>query len=274
MIELEDVDGTAVVRIDHGRVGALDLELCLALADTFDGLDTSHHRAVVLTGSGSCLSAGVDLRRVQADGERYLRAFLPALARAVEAVLTLGKPVVAALDGHAVGGGLVLACAADQRVAAPGVLVGLPELVVGVPFPLVALECVSYALGPSPLLRGALLTGTVGRLDAPPWSALCPCDTADDPVALALQVAGELCAVPADAFRHTKRQLQRPHLQRVRDAALADDAAALGTWLRRLDDGALGRALARTSGGRHPVRRDAHRPAPAADGPARRGAAP
>src|SRR5262245_20613745 len=107
VIELDDVDGIAVVRLAHGKVNALDLELCEAITRTFAEIDASPARAIVLTGSGRTFSAGVDLWRLIDEGETYGQAFLPALIDAFEAVFMAGKPVVAAVNGHAVAGGCI-----------------------------------------------------------------------------------------------------------------------------------------------------------------------
>ena len=101
MIEVEVVDGIGNVRLAHGKVNALDLELCQAIAETMRGLDTGDVRAVVLTGTGRAFSAGVDLHRIVAGGTGYVAEYLPALVSAFRAVFDLGKPV-AALNGHAI----------------------------------------------------------------------------------------------------------------------------------------------------------------------------
>ena len=69
MIHREQHDTVAVLRIEHGKVQALDLELCRELAEVFEQVDDwADTRAVVLTGSGASFSAGVDLKRVLDGG--------------------------------------------------------------------------------------------------------------------------------------------------------------------------------------------------------------
>ncbi|NUW38547.1 enoyl-CoA hydratase/isomerase family protein [Nonomuraea rhodomycinica] len=106
MIEVEVVDGVGVVRLAHGRVNALDVELCREIERVMRVLDgpESGVRAVVVTGVGRVFSAGVDLRRVVEGGAAYVAEFLPALSGAFRAVFDVGKPVVAAVSGHATGG--------------------------------------------------------------------------------------------------------------------------------------------------------------------------
>ena len=141
MVELETREDIALLRLAHGKVSAFDLELLERIAEELDNIEASSSRAVVITGSGGTFSAGVDLFRVLDGGESYLRQFLPALTRVLIRLYTFPRPVVAAINGHAIAGGCVLACACDYRLMAIGRgTIGVPELVVGVPFPLIALE--------------------------------------------------------------------------------------------------------------------------------------
>jgi enoyl-CoA hydratase len=111
MFSREDAGGIAVVRMAYGKVSALDTAFCDAMSDELAALGESESRAVVITGTGSAFSAGVDLFKVLDGGAAYLDRFLPAMARFFETVLTLPKPVVAAINGHAIAGGCIVAAA-------------------------------------------------------------------------------------------------------------------------------------------------------------------
>ena len=156
---VEECDGVAVVRLDDGKVNALDLELLTAISATMARLVDVP--AVVLTGAGTVFSAGVDLRRIVEGGPAHVREFLPELSRAFLAVFDHPRPVVAAVNGHALAGGCVLAAACDVRLMSGG-RIGLTELLVGVPFPVAPLEIMRFAVGPA--VAGLALTG---RTDGP-----------------------------------------------------------------------------------------------------------
>lgn len=238
MIELERDGDVAVLRLSHGPVNALDPELCDAVAAQVRALVTDPVRAVVLTGSGRAFSAGADLRRLVTDGEAYARRFVPALDGLFRSVFELGKPVVAAVNGHAIAGGAVLAAAADVVLMADGpARIGLPELVVGVPLPRVAVEVVRYAVGDQVARR--LITGADTHLpaDARAMGLVDEVLPADDLLPAAVGRARDLASrIPADTFAFTKAQLRREALQRM-DGAAEEAEATLALWIRRGSDG-------------------------------------
>ena len=141
MITTETRGRVTVVRMAHGKVNAFDPELMGSLIDRLEALEKADTAALVLTGTGGVFSAGVDLRGLTAGGPDYVKKLLPLLGGAFSKAFTFPKPVVAAVNGHAIAGGCVLACACDYRIMADGGgRIGTPELSVGVPFPSMALE--------------------------------------------------------------------------------------------------------------------------------------
>ncbi|HZC53718.1 MAG TPA: enoyl-CoA hydratase/isomerase family protein [Mycobacterium sp.] len=144
MIETTVADGLTMVRLNRPPVNALDIELNEALAATLGGLDGP----VVLTGTGRCFSAGVDLRQILDGGPAYTGRFLETLVAGFLAVFDYSGPVVAAVNGHALAGGCVIAMAADVRFMSAGTI-GITEIAVGVPFPVSALEICRHVMGTS-----------------------------------------------------------------------------------------------------------------------------
>jgi len=229
MIERTHHGDVAMLRIAHGKANALDLELCNALTVELEAYRQSAAKALVITGTGKMFSAGVDLVRVSNEGAPYLRAFLPAVNRAFETLFSLLKPVVAAVNGHAIAGGCIIACAADHRVMArqPG-RIGIPELLVGVPFPVVPLEIMRFAAGAR--VQALINRGTTFAADDALANGLV--DAVVEPEKLddeALAAARSLAAIPEAAFALTKRQLREPVLERIHVGA-ALDAAVHEAW--------------------------------------------
>lgn len=234
MIRREDrEEGVVLLRLEHGRANAIDLELAEALAERLDALRSERPApAVVLTGAGSIFSAGVDLFRLVEEEPGYVDRFLPAFARALRAVAEHPRPVVAALNGHAVAGGFVLACACDRRLMAEGSgTVGLPELAVGVPFPRLALRLVAEVL-PAPRARELVYGGgTRGPREALELGLVDAVAPPEELLERAAAEAARLGAVPPAAFALTKSGLLGPALATEADRdPTAVDARVLACW--------------------------------------------
>jgi enoyl-CoA hydratase len=241
MIEVEDVDRVAVVRLIHGKVNALDLELVRAIAEAFRALDGRTHGAVVLTGAGRTFSAGVDLWRVLDGGPAYVAEYLPALVDAFEAVFVVGKPVVAAVNGHAIAGGCIFAACCDYRMMADDTSrMGVTELLVGVPFPVTALEILRYALG-GPRARAAVLGGATFRPAVALGTGMvdelvAPNRLLERAIGYARRLADQ---VPGDTYRFTKRQLQADTVERIARERPLQDPETVRLWQERVGDGSI-----------------------------------
>ena len=181
-------------------------------------------RAVVITGSGSVFSAGVDLQRIVAGGPSYVREFLPALSESFMAIFDHPGPVVAAVNGHAIAGGCVIAAACDVRLMSQG-KIGLAELSVGVPFPPAAMEIMRHAVGPAIghlVLTAALLdpaqAESIGLIQH-----VCPAEVL---VESAVDRARQMARTPAGVFSVSKRQLQQPARDRIAARSGEEEAVA------------------------------------------------
>jgi enoyl-CoA hydratase len=227
VIELAEQDGVAVLRLAHGKVNAMSIEFCEALTARF--AEISSARAVVMTATGRTFSAGVDLVRLLEGGAPYVRKFLPVLSEMFATVFSHPAPVVAAINGHAIAGGCVLACAADKRLMAhDGGRIGVTELLVGVPFPPAAMEIMRCAAAPQ-FFADAIFSGTTYTPD----EAVARGFVHDvvEPQALlerAVAAAKALAALPPKAFALTKRQIRAPALERMQSPEL--DAAIAQIW--------------------------------------------
>jgi enoyl-CoA hydratase len=249
VIEREDVGEIAVLRLAHGRVNAMDLELCRAIAEAFRGLAADPARAVVITAGGRSFSAGVDLHRLLDGGADYVDKFLPALNDSFRAVFELAKPVVAAVNGHAVAGGAVLAAAADRVLMADGKgRIGVPEIVVGVPFPRVPIEVLRHAVGDVATRRLIVGAQTHPPAAAQAFGLVDEVVPADELLDRALDAARGLAAdIPPDTFAITKTQLRREHVERM-DTYTDEEGPVAALWARRIEDGWTAAYLAKATG--------------------------
>jgi enoyl-CoA hydratase len=231
MIDLKTEDGIAVVTLAHGKASALDIELCEALTKCFEELRAPEIRAVVLTGQGRIFSAGVDLVRLSSGGTDYVRKFLPVMNRAFDAVFFLPKPLVAALNGHAIAGGCVLACCADRRLMARGGgRIGVTELLVGVPFPALAFEIVRAAVPSRHFAEFTLGGATYEADDALTRGWVDEIVEADALMENAMAAARRLASLPTFAFAQTKTQMRQPVVERLERSGAAIDKIATEIW--------------------------------------------
>ncbi|MGD9647633.1 MAG: enoyl-CoA hydratase/isomerase family protein [Pirellulales bacterium] len=231
MIELETRGNVAILRMARGKGNALNLELGQALLDALDELDRGPARAVVITGQGSVFGAGVDLPALAAGGTDYARKFVPLMQRTFERLATYPKPLVAAVNGHAIAGGAIIMLACDQRIVARGTArIGLTEVLVGVVFPAWPLEIARFATPrehfSTLIMTGrtwppdeALARGLVDELVAP-----------DELLDRACEVAAEMGAIPPAVFSATKMEVRRPLIEAARRQAELTNEARLAEW--------------------------------------------
>jgi enoyl-CoA hydratase len=249
VIDVEQHDSVVVLRLDQGKVHALDDVLLGELAESLDAVERSDARAVVLTAAGRVFSAGVDLQKVLDGGSAYLERSLPLLISTFNRLFSYPLPVVAAVNGAAVAGGCILACACDRRILVEGGRIGASELLVGVPFPVSALEILRWACGDKTeevVLSGKLYSSDEAVAVGLAHEVVAPFDLLER----ALVVAGELGAVAPEAFRLAKAQLRRPAVERIAADTPGVDPEVLGVWASAETTASIRAQVERMSAGR------------------------
>lgn len=231
MIERSENDGIVTLRLAHGKASALDLELMEGLARVMAETALADARAVVLTGSGSIFSAGVDLFRLTSAGDDYVSRFVPALSRLVLDLFAFPKPLVVAVNGHAIAGGCIFTLTGDYRLMAAGNgRIGMPELLVGVPFPAAVLEIVRFAVPPQHI-QSLIYTGrTLAPDDALRFGLIDEIAAADALLARATEMAVHLASLPAESFGLAKRQLRDKAIGRAKHYANELDSTMTDLW--------------------------------------------
>lgn len=231
MIELEHRGNYSIVRMARGKGNALNLDFINELSATLARLNESPGGAVVLTGTGSVFGAGVDLPALVEGGESYIRAFVPAMRSAFEQLATFPKPIVAAVNGHAIAGGAILMLACDQRLLARGSCrIGLTEVLVGVVFPAWALEIARFATPPEHF-QTLICTGRVWNDEESLARGLVDeLVDAEDLLERACAVAEELAAIPADTYAATKLAVRRPMIEAARQQTELEADSLIEHW--------------------------------------------
>src|SRR5438093_13667873 len=148
-VMIEERGEVALVRIARPPANALDLELLEDGHAVLAELAAAEPAAVVITGRDGFFSAGVDLKvapTLDAEGQR---AMVTGINRLFAAWYAFPRPVICAVNGHAIAGGLILALCGDYRVATDTSKFGLTELSAGIPYPAVAMAVVRAELSPA-----------------------------------------------------------------------------------------------------------------------------
>lgn len=204
-VTLEVKDGVGTIRLDRPPVNALNAQVTAELAVLAKEVsERDDVRAVILYGGEKSFAGGADIKEMASRTYPEIAKFGATLTGTLSAIAEIPKPVVAAITGYALGGGLELALTADRRIAGDNVKVGQPEIQLGVIPGAGGTQRLARLIGPSKAkdivytgrfvkAEEALKLGIVDEVVAP-----------DDVYATALQWASRFANGPAVALRAAK----------------------------------------------------------------------
>jgi enoyl-CoA hydratase/carnithine racemase len=168
-VRVERSGGVVRCTLDRPPLNLLEPGVIAALREAVGALGTDPTvRLLVLTGAGRAFSAGMDVRVLRDLDAVSATPVISALHDAIDAVHRAPFPVVAAINGHALGAGFELALACDLRVAAAEATFGLPEVRVGVPSVIQA-ALLPPLVGPGRAAELLLTGATIGAEQALAW---------------------------------------------------------------------------------------------------------
>jgi enoyl-CoA hydratase len=225
-VEVEAKDAVALVRMRRGKVNAIAPEL---LADLVRALDAcADARALVLVGHGSAFSAGLDLPLLAGLDREAMRAFMGTFTDAMLRLFEAPAPLVAAVNGHAIAGGCVIALQADVRIAADGpALIGLNETHLGLGLPPVVLHTLRLAVPATSFAKLALEGTLVPARRALELGLVDEVVPEAEVLPRALEHAAGLAALPPAGVRQVKALARRGTAARIR----AESGPELERWL-------------------------------------------
>jgi enoyl-CoA hydratase/carnithine racemase len=132
-VRVEVADGIATIRLDRPKMNALNAQVQAEIGEAAAQVSADGAvRAVILYGGERVFAAGADIKEMASKGYVEMSVQSDRLQRAFIAVADIPKPVVAAITGYALGGGLELALCADFRVLGESAKVGQPEILLGI----------------------------------------------------------------------------------------------------------------------------------------------
>ncbi|QTX06017.1 enoyl-CoA hydratase/isomerase family protein [Agromyces archimandritae] len=208
-VSVERRGAIALITLDRPRKrNALSTHLERELQRAISSEEVTGSRAVVITGEGGCFSAGADITELREMTPRAIADYYRSSGGVYEVVAALPQPVVAAITGYCLGGGLELALAADVRIADDEAVFGFPEIGIGI-LPSSGgvtriTRCVGTGRAADLVLRGRRF----GAVEAERWGVVSEVAERGQALSRALDVAAEFAERDALALEHTKRVLE------------------------------------------------------------------
>lgn len=217
---------TAVLQMDDGKANALSAPMLDALVEALERAEREAS-ALVLAGRAERFSGGFDLRAMMA-GPDSARALLTHGAEVLMRFYETPLPLVIACTGHALAAGALLVLTGDARIGAEGPYkIGLNEVQIGLPVPVLAMELARDRLLPTELHRATLQATVYGPSQARAAGYLDEVVPADAVLARAREEAARLGAFGRGPYAETKKRLRGRSIAHIRASLHADLASLL-----------------------------------------------
>lgn len=209
-VALTITDGVGVVRIDNPPLNVIDTQVREELSEVITQLDAARDvRAVVLAGSERAFAAGADIEAMSAMGFEEISDWNRALQSIFTRIACLPMPVIAAVEGYALGGGMELALCADHRIAGDGARFSQPEILLGIIPGSGGTQRLSRLVGPS-RAKGLLMSGRRVKPDeAERIGLIDQVVSAGEAIATAQRQASAIAAGPRFAIQAVKLAVDR-----------------------------------------------------------------
>jgi enoyl-CoA hydratase/carnithine racemase len=229
VIRIERRGAIGLLTLDKARGNAIDPPLVEALIDAERQLRSDGEVRGVLLASAhpKLFSPGLDLVTLVEFDRPAMQHFMLRFAEMVWALYALPKPLLAAVSGHAIAGGCILALTADWRLLARGAQIGLNEVKVGVPLPWSVAVLLKASVPPHALSRVALLGRNFAEEEALGVGLADELAASDGFPAAALARLEEFAEKDPASFAGIKSALREANLASMR----AEESARLGSWL-------------------------------------------
>ena len=210
-VRLSKESGIATVTIQRPKVNAINEQVVFELRDVFRDLAIDKHiKAVILTGEGSFFSFGFDIPEFMDYPKDAFHRFVLSFSDLVQRIFIFPKPLIAALNGHTIAGGCILAIACDRRIMVKGKpRIALNELTIGASVFTSVSEILKFTVGPrnaqSILYTGRMYSGEEA-LDLGLVDEAHPAEDFGDAV---LASARDFAERSGEAFGTIKRHLRK-----------------------------------------------------------------
>jgi enoyl-CoA hydratase len=231
-VRVDDRDGgVRWITLDRPPANALDDSLLDALDTEMD--DAAHDddvRAVVIRAEGRFFSGGFDLRAPRREGDAVID-MIGRYRSSHRKLLALAKPTIAAVNGHALAGGLVLALACDHRVAVDAdYKIGLNETAIGAAFPTVAMEIVRLRLSHATATELILGAQVFPASELVRFGVVDHLTPADEFASTVDELSSRVAAYPREAYGHAKTRFVADALERLDQVSMEEEERIAALW--------------------------------------------
>jgi enoyl-CoA hydratase len=217
-VQYKVVDHVATLTMSSGKVNALTFELLSELSGVLRGLRDDAERGeikvlVLRSDRDGFFSPGIDLKQLMLRGPAGFGEFTTVFAEVTRQLIEFPTYAVAAISGHAVAGGLVLALACDERICVDNdkLKVGFTELAVSIPLPATVIELAKHRLRPEVLHEVIFLARVYSPKKAAEVGLLSLVVTETDNEAAVQSRIGDCKRLAGKASRRTTSRLRVPY---------------------------------------------------------------
>jgi len=231
LMDIERIGEVALLRMRGGKANAMSRQMLEQLDAAIDEIAASDARAAVITGYDNFFSGGLALPDLVDLDRQTMARYMDLFSSIMGKVLRVDRPMVAAINGHAIAGGCVLALQCDVRMmAASGGKIGLNEVQLGVGLPDAVLEPLRLRVPVSAMVPVALEGRLLGAEEAAAVGLVDRVVAPGELIDRAVAWAAELGRPPRRAYAEIKRALLRPALEAMAAHAATERERWLDTW--------------------------------------------
>lgn len=231
-LEVSKTDGIATVTLTRGKVNALNEPMVEQIKHTFEDLEKDAEiRAVILTGQGKFFSFGFDIPEFLSYAKEEFVRYLIKFVDLYSYLFLFPKPVIAALNGHTIAGGCMLATVCDQRVmVSEKAKIGLNEITFGAPVFTGIVETLKFCVG-SKNAETILYTGYLySPQEAIEMGLINRVVSSENLIKEAEKIAMEFGHKSAAAFKTIKNLLRQPIFQEIAKREIASIHEFVDIW--------------------------------------------
>lgn len=228
MLNVRSEEGIIIAEFDHGKVNSITGETLKKLREVVKSANEDDSiRGVVLTGAGRTFSGGFDLPMFL--GFKTIEEIVAFFEEEEEILIELfmcRKPVVSAINGHAIAGGLIVAMASDYRIAKnhPKINLGMSEVKIGLPLSLAQAEIMRFGFDSDRKYRDMMYFGRMMKVEqAREFGIVDEIVEEADLLPRAKKIVSKWIDNPGRAFIKLKEGLKKPAADRIRQRLAGED---------------------------------------------------